>query len=329
MKVFNWFKSQQWLNNVIKWVIAVFLFYTLYQQLFQHEQSSRFSDLIIATNWNEHILQLTFLIILSVLNWTLEIVKWYHLVNKLEDTSWYQAVLATLGGVTLGLLTPNRIGDFAGKILFIERANKIRGALLSLVGSFSMTFANILVGVFACWYYQAELTFFEPVLGWSLFVIVLSIFILFAWCYFNIYIMAKYLFSIKGMRKFRSYISTAHVVSNTDLILYFIISLFRYSFIITQFLILLSIFDVELVWWQGVLGVSMIYLIQTILPTPAMIELGIRGHASIAFISAIAIGSVINVLATTYTIWIINVSVPAIMGGIILMKVDYKSILNK
>ena len=66
---------------------------------------------------------LTFLAVLLLMpvNWMLEGLKWKLAAGQQVKLSFGNAMRGVLAGVTIGTATPNRIGEFAGRI-FMEKA---------------------------------------------------------------------------------------------------------------------------------------------------------------------------------------------------------------
>src|SRR5690606_16834411 len=72
---------------------------------------------------------------LAVLNWGMEAVKWRWLVAHLGSMSLLRAFAATLAGTTIGTITPNRTGEFMGRVLFLAPGHRWQGGFATLLGS--------------------------------------------------------------------------------------------------------------------------------------------------------------------------------------------------
>ena len=59
-------------------------------------------------------------LILVPVNWGIETFKWKYLIKKIEYISFSKAFKSILSGVTIGIFTPNRMGEFAGRIFYLE-----------------------------------------------------------------------------------------------------------------------------------------------------------------------------------------------------------------
>lgn len=82
-----------------------------------------------------------------LLNWGIEAYKWKFLVQKINPIKLQRTFKAVWTGVTLGLFTPNRVGEFGGRILYVPRKFRIKAVIVSLIGSFSQNIATIFFGV--------------------------------------------------------------------------------------------------------------------------------------------------------------------------------------
>ncbi len=83
---------------------------------------------------------------LAFVNWGIEARKWQLLIRHLQHVSYFVAFKSVLSGVTLSLNLPNRIGEYGGRILYIEQGNRIKAISLSIAGSMSQLIITLLMG---------------------------------------------------------------------------------------------------------------------------------------------------------------------------------------
>jgi hypothetical protein len=76
-------------------------------------------------------------ILLVFVNWGLEARKWQLLMKGIQPMNFITAFKSVLCGVTLSLNTPNRIGEYGGRILFVNDGNRLKAVTLSIAGSIS------------------------------------------------------------------------------------------------------------------------------------------------------------------------------------------------
>jgi hypothetical protein len=81
------------------------------------------------------------------INWIIEAAKWRNLVKKLENIRLLRSLKAVWTGVTIGSLTPNRIGEIPARALLLNKGNVIEITLKTIVASFSQLLITLLFGV--------------------------------------------------------------------------------------------------------------------------------------------------------------------------------------
>jgi len=99
---------------------------------------------------------IVFFFLLMLLNWSLEAAKWKSLVKDVETVSVWKAIKAVLSGLSFGLLTPNRIGNFVGKILWLQPENRIKGTIFAFYGNFAQLVTTLFFGSVAFAFYHQE-----------------------------------------------------------------------------------------------------------------------------------------------------------------------------
>jgi len=69
----------------------------------------------------------------------------------------------------------------------------------------------------------------------------------------------------------------------------------------------------------SVIMIAMTYLVITIVPSIALVEFGIRGAAASYFFSAITL-DILPVLNAVFSLWLINLAIPALAGAIFMLN---------
>jgi hypothetical protein len=98
-----------------------------------------------------------------------------------------------------------------------------------------------------------------------------------------------------------------------------LISLVRYGVYFIQYLLVLSSLHIEVKNWEVVSHLASIFLIQTLIPLPAFISVPARGEVAVLVWQNAGIHAA-HALTATYTIWFINLIIPALVGLLILIK---------
>jgi len=91
--------------------------------------------------WN-----LVAVIALMFVNWSIEAFKWKISVKKIQEISFFKAFRAVLSGVSFSVSTPNRVGEYLGRVLYMDAGNKLKSISITIVGSMSQLIITLLMG---------------------------------------------------------------------------------------------------------------------------------------------------------------------------------------
>ncbi len=323
--------KNNYLNFLLKSLIALLVGGVIYTQVLARENAAalwqQFTTQLAAKNgeW------LFFALLLMPLNWILEAMKWRSLVLTFEQISPWRAVQATMSGVTMGIFTPNRIGEYGGRVLYIKSENQWKAVIATLVGGFSQFLVIISVGVLGCSYYFVRyfnLEFYVlQILLFAGFFLTLGM----LFFYFNIDLIIKV---IKRIKRFLSipflekYVQIAlkqvKVLQNytsKQLGLALVYAFLRYIVYTVQYYAMLRFFGIEVALLSALAGISTIFLVQSSLPLPPITGLLVRGGMAIK-IWGLFTNNELSILATTFGLWLINVILPALIGLIFISNIN-------
>jgi hypothetical protein len=321
-------KVRKTFNYLIRAAIILVTYGFIYRQVFVEKKLHEIPGIISRiTEQKSTILMLILILFLMLINWSLESVKWQILIAKIEQISFFRAFKAVMTGVSVSLFTPNRTGDYLGRVFILEKGNHIEGILITLIGSFAQIIITVSTGLFC------SLSFLNTYLlevyhipGYfftvMIFIVPCIIFITLL-LYFKISILSEFICRYLP-KKWERYIQYSHVISgynSKELMVVLFLSFLRYLIFSTQFFLLLWIFGTGIPFDQAMILIPVIYLVMTLVPTVALTDLGIRGSVSI-FIFGLYFeksGIIITdanmaILAATTVIWLINLIIPAISG---------------
>ena len=134
---------------LLKLAVAMFSLFFIYREVMQKEHFGDFISFCKNANTPFVILLVAIVFFLMILNWMIEAQKWKYLIQFEEPVSFARAFRGVLTGTAISFFTPNRVGEFAGRILVLKPEHRIRGALATLVGSVSQLLVTILTGLLA------------------------------------------------------------------------------------------------------------------------------------------------------------------------------------
>ncbi len=316
-----WYIKFWWLIKVAFFLLSCwFIYFHLKQQL--HTLGDTWNGLksLLAEN---HRIQLYTVLLLALFNWSLEVFKWQLLVKKVEHVPLFRAFRAVFNGITVSFFTPNRSGEFAGRIIYLQPGNRIKAALLSLVGSTAQLLVTFQCGLAALWYYLPLFVDMEQteLLKWQL--LILITFVLLSLSWWKLPRLSNVISRLKIRNTWKEKAQVWSRCSSTDKGLVWLLSLSRYIVFTLQQVLIFRILDFSpsLPEMAGLSALS--FMLITAIPSIALGELGIRGSVNLAvFGFAGALSS--TVILATFTLWCLNLAIPASMGAVSVLFLKWR-----
>lgn len=337
-------KVRKTYNYLIRFLIIFATYGFIYRQVFhKRDLPAVFDSFLGLFNSTGFILMILLILLLMLLNWGTEALKWYLLINKIERVKYLRAFKAVLTGVAVSTFTPNRVGDYFGRVFILERANRIEGIFITVLGSMSqllITFVLGTSGVFYLFlvYHDSLLEFFRlpnylyDYLKWGGAIFILALNILLILLFLNISVLSSIASRLKGklFERISVYIHILTAYTTRELLIIISLSLLRFLIFTLQMYLLLWIFSVTIPFLEGMIIISVIFFVITMIPTIAITELGIRGSVSL-FLIGIYYGNPIDIpesinlgiIAASTALWIINLALPALTGAIFVFNLKF------
>lgn len=273
---------------------------------------------------------------LMLCNWFLEAVKWKYLIARIEIISFSSAVQAVFTGVSISTFTPNRVGEYIGRVFFLKKASRIEGILITMVGSMAQLLVTVLLGTIAILIfipqYIPTMIFGHGYLYYALFILIVLLDFLLLSLFFNL----SFLTTIKEkilrnrMNRIQKFFRVFAFYHNRELATVLTLSLTRYFVFSSQFIIMIRFFGIPISYFDAIVLIALIYFIMTAIPTIALTELGLRGSVSLYFFGFWL--SKTNpstdffnagVLGASVFLWMINLGIPAVIGTIFVFRLRF------
>jgi hypothetical protein len=324
---------QKKINIVVQYLVAPILFvwlcYSIYHQINAQEQLPSFIASLQQIPFVNAFGYLIVIIILTACNWGLEAYKWKALTYHLEPLSFKAAFAAILTGQAVSFSSINRVGESIGKSMLLSDGNRLKGVVLSFVASASQLLITLLAGLiaFVCMYptlypqlqtqlHLSDMAFY--VLGSALLLIVVLLMII----YFAIPFFANKLSKASFFSRYIFLLTSVQAIPKRLLVKLILISGARYLVFLLQYLLIFTLCSVDISALHIVSLTALLFLILAIIPTLTLAELGIRGKVSL-FLFGIYSTNTIGILAVAGGIWLLNLIIPACLGGLILLRLQY------
>jgi hypothetical protein len=324
-KILDFFRQQP---RYISWLIKggfLFLFALLiWHQVFQRENFTAIKDAFFSELKGKHIAWLILTLIFLPFNWATETLKWLHLIRHNETISFWRAYKAVLAGVTFSLFTPNRVGEFGGRILFLKPENTMKGILSTIVGSWAQQIMLVSFGYIGFIYFLFALWKVDNLILLGIFFLALLFISLLFFVFLNLEIVVPIFKKIKWLYRFPKLIkgiNTIRQYTKQELAKTLFWAFVRYSIYSLQYYWMLRFFGINVPILRGVSCIATIYLLQTSIPLPPVVSLIARGEIALQVWGLFG-ANPISILAATFTLWIINLIIPAFMGLIFILKAN-------
>lgn len=315
------------LNYVLGPLVFCLLLMSIYRQL--HRQPNWQHSL--GQLWNAireaSFLQWALIFLMMALNWGLEARKWQWAIRPLQSIGFLSCYKAVFTGTTLAFFTPNRMGEYVGRILYIEEGKRLQAISLTIVCSLAQLLITILAGAGGLLYLRAHIlsmpTLVSGQVFWmdALFYISLAAGCILTLFYFRLAWLVRIVEKIPRSERFVKYIRVLDQFDASILLRIASLSVVRYIVFIVQYLLLFRVFGVELNLWQIFGSISVVFLVLAIVPSIAVLsELGVRWKASIEIVQLFSTNTM-GILATAFAVWCINLVIPALIGSLLLLNI--------
>jgi uncharacterized membrane protein YwzB len=311
-------RTGKYLFLLLKIIIFVLTFIYLWEKVIKSGNFDNMFRDVFAFGRSERVM-IAAVMLLMIVNWSLEALKWKILMKKVFPVSFLKAFVAILSGVTVSTLMPNRTGEYFGRIFYVPTHARLKSVFTSIAGNLAQLLITIALGTFGILYYLhyfASFSFNIFLAAGVLFTANLALLLfLFRLRYVYVLVPKKYERARKTLRVLGRY-------KPADYWFIILLSFFRYLVFTLQFLLVLNVFKVALPVFASLPMVFSIYFVQSVVPSITLLEFGIRGAASVHFLGFFS-QNFTGILSASYLLWFINIILPAVSGAILLFASNY------
>jgi hypothetical protein len=264
---------------------------------------------------------------LMAVNWGIESKKWQVLASHIKPTSFFTAVKSVIAGVSFTMLTPNRMGEFLGRVLYLPDGSRVRAATLMVLSSISQLVITLTFGVIGLILLKlntpqlaAETQGWTGLLVNALLLGSFACIIIGLLIYFNIGWVIRQLERFPPFAKYTYYVNIIGEIHYSELLKLLALSFTRYLVFLIQYALVFRLFEINIPIFSLMASTAVMFLMLAIIPTIALAELGIRGQVSL-FVFGLFSADSLEILVATAAIWIINIIFPAVAGSFMLLTV--------
>lgn len=315
------------LNYVVGPALFCLLAFSIYRQIQRQPNWEQSLQQIVKAFDSVAAWKLAAVLLLMMVNWGIEARKWQLVITRVQRISWVKCLKATFTGTTLAFFTPNRMGEYVGRVLYIEEGKRIQAVSLTIVCSMAQLLVTLVLGTIGLLIIRGEMLSggkeTSSVVFWLnavLYVSLLGAGFL-TLLYFRLSWLIRWIERIPRIEKWVRHIRVLDNFNATVLSRILSLSVARYLVFALQYYLLFQVFGVVLNGWQVFWSVSVVFLVLAIVPSIALVtELGVRWKTSVEVVQLFS-SNAVGILATSLAVWIINLVIPALIGSLLILNI--------
>lgn len=302
---------------LIKIIVGIASFYLIYVRLKNDFTPDKL--VVIQRSFTDY--SSYFLLIISLLfvplNWGIESYKWQLITAPVEKVSFITSSKSVYSGLCVGNLAPGRATEFLAKIVFFNASNRPTITLLHFANGMFQLSVTIVFGLLAVFiFYQNNISSSDSttfLLG-VFFMLLLGVFTFFIVRFSSIqqWLIKKFERSVG--RHVQPYTFSRSMITKL-----FLFSVLRYIVFTSQFVLLIKLFYPSPISSQLIAGISIYFLLTTILPMISLIEAAIRSAVALLVFTGTDIPEIALVL-TAILLWVLNIVIPSSIGYFIIIR---------
>jgi hypothetical protein len=306
-------KSKHFFFYSVKYLIPVIALFIILDQLtVLYKKDQAFLSELIEQGLGLPISLGLVMLLMSIANWFLEGKKWQLAVNAATAIDFYTAIKQCLMGFTTSLLTPAKAGDYIAKPLFFPAEYRKRILLLNTVNHLCQLSVTGIFGVLSLLILASYVPDITGLIDLEYVLISIT---------FVAFLLLSVVFFFK-QKKHKRYLEwkNACAVASKQIWFYLMgLSVLRYLVFSFQFIFMLVIFGATIQLGTAFVLLSVIHLINSSLPTPALSDAVVKGSLGVLLFGMFEVNTWMVLLATAF-MWLFNQAVPALLGAFYLTR---------
>ena len=237
------------INYFLGPLLFVWLSWSIYRQIIRQPDlgtawyriKTSFSSPLI---WN-----LVITVFLMIINWSVEAVKWKISVREIQHVSFMKAFRAVLSGLSFSVSTPNRVGEYLGRMLYMKEGNRLKTISITIAGSISQLMITLFMGGLGLLVLMKDIENKQLVSSLWMRVILYGVFlalVVLTLLYFRLSWLVRWVGRLPGSQKFVYLVQSLEELDATLLFKLLSLSAVRFGIFIIQYFLIFRLFNVEI-----------------------------------------------------------------------------------
>jgi uncharacterized membrane protein YbhN (UPF0104 family) len=296
----------------LKWILSIASIYFFVKSIKEIE-GDIFGDIVDGIL--DHPMLFAVICFLALVNWNAEAQKFKLLISSEIKLTNLKALLTILGGMAISNFTPARTGEYIGRGLLLKKVHPVKVVIATVAGNVAQVLMTYGLGLL-CLVYLVFFTDFVaiesgPNMWYVAFVITALVIVIWN---------AKRIIAWVKPKLPKNIAKTFSIVKKYNKRLFLKvtgIAFLRYLAFSIQFYLLLQLFSDFSLPVTGLILVPLAYLMQSLAPVPAVLDIGVREYVSLLLFGDYLPKSAIVQAVTC--LWFINLILPGAIGTIYLL----------
>jgi uncharacterized membrane protein YbhN (UPF0104 family) len=240
-----------------------------------------------------------------------------------QAVSFFKAFKAILSGVSFSVSTPNQVGEYLGRILYMDEGNRLRTIALTIVSSISQLIITLIMGCIGLFVLMPQIGSLQVIsFPWDRMILygVILVLIVILLFYFRLSLIVKWFHRIAGNQRYIYLVEALESLSAGLLLRLLFLSAVRFLVFILQYYLLFVLFSVDISWAETFFAASVNFLVMAAIPSLAIADIGLRSEVGLRLFGLFSTNS-LGILMTSICIWFINLILPAIAGSLLILGI--------
>ncbi len=315
-------KHKKLFSITLKIAIVALTLWFVYAKLIANNDLKSFLELITNLPSTQVFVVIGIVFALMLVNWGLEAVKWKFLTRKIEPITLWRAIESVFCGLTWAIFTPNRIGEYGGRIFFLRPRNRAVGAVAMAVGNVGQLVLKNIFGAVSICVFVYKFTPIDSFLFSALCLVAFIFVMFFVVFYFNIRWINGILLSFKFTRKYKKFYALLGRYSKMELFKILLLCMARYIVYSVQYLIIFSWLIPSIQLNDTYILINVLFFVQSFLPSLDLLDLGTKSITGVFFFQYVTTQNT-AVVACIASIWFVNIILPAVLGSYFVFKLNF------
>ncbi|MFD0751063.1 hypothetical protein ACFQZS_12985 [Mucilaginibacter calamicampi] len=303
-------------------ILGLACYFIIHQYTNKGDNLKQFELLVSRIPQGHVITIMSVVVLLMVANWSLESLKWKYLTRNLAQITVWQAIEGVFCGLTWAVITPNRFGEYGGRVMYLPPRKRIHGVFAMAVGAFGQNVVTNVLGFIAMAWFSFTFLNLNTLMQTGAFVLTCTSIAFFLILYFNIKWAVWILDHIPFLSKFHRFFEIMGRYQFAELLTIMYFCLGRFFIFSFQYYLVIHLLVPQLPMYEVLLMVFIVFFIQSALPSLDIFDIAVRSAVATKVFNY-ATDQSMAIIAAFASIWLINLIFPAIIGIIFTLKIRF------